>query len=410
MRSPLSSNKRKARSQYGNLVKEPISPKPQPKTGFLANLGRVLKDEAALIAALVALAGVIITQFVTTSNTQANLTAQQELEEQSTLEEEWQTYLDDMGEMILDEPNPLPEAKERSSIAGLARAKTLAMLERLDTLPEESKAHHKGLVLRFLRESNLIDADKRVISLQGANLRGAHLVGADLVGVLLTEADLEGADLEGADLRGANLGGADLSNANLEGATLHNATGITTAQLEEQAGSLTNAVMPNGSSWRPEESERIREQSFKNLSRAHSDDPVAYEQTPPVGGDHNVIWQNQGFYEEPVPNEKAVHTLEHGAVWITYDPDLPQDQKERLRQMVEGEYCLLASPYQDLPAPIVASAWGKQLQLQSIDEPKLADRLAEFILAYRKGPQTPEDSGRCSNAPNETQLPKDSTH
>ena len=57
-------------------------------------------------------------------------------------------------------------------------------------------------------------------------------------------------------------------------------------------------------------------------------------------------------------NEKIVHTMEHGAVWIIYEPDLSQDQKDELRQIVESQDCLLASPYPDLPTPVVASAWA----------------------------------------------------
>ena len=154
---------------------------------------------------------------------------------------------------------------------------------------------------------------------------------------------------------------------------------------------------------RQEASEPAGVQSFENLTRNHTYEPVTYEQSPPVGGDHNPIWQNAGFYEEPVPNEKAVHTMEHGAVWITYEPDLPQDQKDELHQIVESQECLLASPYPDLPTPVVASAWGKQLQLQSVDDPGLW----QFILAYRKSPQTPEPGASCTGATEMNPPPKD---
>jgi Protein of unknown function (DUF3105) len=153
-----------------------------------------------------------------------------------------------------------------------------------------------------------------------------------------------------------------------------------------------------------EASEPAGVQSFENLSRTHTYDPVTYEQTPPVGGDHYPVWQNAGFYEEPVPNERAVHTMEHGAVWITYVPDLPQDQKEELRQIVEGQDCLLASPYPDLSTPVVASAWGKQLQLQGVEDPNLQ----EFIRAYRKGPQTPEPGASCTGATEMNPPPQNS--
>ena len=153
---------------------------------------------------------------------------------------------------------------------------------------------------------------------------------------------------------------------------------------------------------RQEGSEPAGVQSFENLSRKHTYDPVTYEQSPPVGEDHNPIWQNTGFYEGPVQNEKAVHTMEHGAVWITYEPDLPQDQKDELRRIVEAQNCLLVSPYPDLPTPVVASAWGKQLRLQSVDDPGLR----EFIQTYRKGPQTPEPGASCTGATEMKPRPK----
>jgi Protein of unknown function (DUF3105) len=156
---------------------------------------------------------------------------------------------------------------------------------------------------------------------------------------------------------------------------------------------------------RQEASEPAGVQSFENLSRNHTYEPVTYEQSPPVGGDHNPMWQNAGFYEEPVPSEKAVHTMEHGAVWITYEPDLPQDQKDELRQIVESQECLLASPYPDLPTPVVASAWGKQLRLQSVDDPGLQ----QFIQAYRKGPRTPEPGAPCTGGSTETNPPPKDT-
>ena len=129
-------------------------------------------------------------------------------------------------------------------------------------------------------------------------------------------------------------------------------------------------------------------------SGKHTQGTVNYAQSPPAGGEHNPVWQNSGFYEEPVRNENAVHTMEHGAVWITYSPDLSQDQKDQLRDIVEGQDCLLASPYPDLPedTPIVASAWGAQMRFKSADDPDLQ----QFIRYYRKGPQTPEPNAPCT--------------
>ena len=131
----------------------------------------------------------------------------------------------------------------------------------------------------------------------------------------------------------------------------------------------------------------------------HSEEDVDYDQSPPVGGVHNPVWQNSGFYDEPIRDENAVHTLEHGAVWITYSRDLPADQKDQIRDIVEGQTCMLASPYPDLDSPIVASAWGKQLALEEADSPDLE----RFIRAYRQGPQTPEPGATCTGGTSATQ-------
>jgi Protein of unknown function (DUF3105) len=129
-------------------------------------------------------------------------------------------------------------------------------------------------------------------------------------------------------------------------------------------------------------------------SGIHTTDPVTYDQSPPAGGPHDPVWQNAGFYSNPVRNENAVHLLEHGGVWITYSPDLPQDQKDKLKEVVQSKSCLLASPYPDLPAdtPVVASAWGAQVKLSSADDPNLQ----KFINYYRLGPQTPEPGAACT--------------
>jgi hypothetical protein len=131
---------------------------------------------------------------------------------------------------------------------------------------------------------------------------------------------------------------------------------------------------------------------FTGLTFAHTTGTVKYAQIPPVGGDHNPEVLNCGIYDKPVPNENAVHSLEHGAVWITYQPDLPQAAVEELRGLVRGHDHLLLSPFPNLPAPVVASGWGVQLQLTGADDP----RLPRFIKRYEQGPQTREPGAACS--------------
>lgn len=136
---------------------------------------------------------------------------------------------------------------------------------------------------------------------------------------------------------------------------------------------------------------------FTESNHQHVTGAVQYDRTPPAGGAHNAVWLNCGVYASPVPAVNAVHSLEHGAVWITYRPDLSAGALSQLRQFVESHYdgaqrYVVLSPYDGLPSPIVASAWGAQLQVTSASDP----RLAAFVAHYQGGPQGGEPGGECT--------------
>jgi hypothetical protein len=138
-------------------------------------------------------------------------------------------------------------------------------------------------------------------------------------------------------------------------------------------------------------------QTFSGLSRKHVTGTVSYPQTPPVGGPHNPMPLNCGIYNSPVPNVNAVHSMEHGAVWITYRPGLQAGAVSKLKALVSREpapargYVIL-SPYQGLPSPVVASAWGRQLQLPGASDP----RLQQFVSKFAASPHAPEPGAACS--------------
>jgi hypothetical protein len=135
---------------------------------------------------------------------------------------------------------------------------------------------------------------------------------------------------------------------------------------------------------------------FDELSPAHVAGPIDYERLPPPGGPHNPIWVNCGVYLQPVPTEMAVHSLEHGAVWITYRPDLPPPAVQALAELTRGQTHVLVSPWggPPLPSDVVASAWGLQLATDDASDP----RLAEFVRRHAEGPQTPEPGAPCRGA------------
>jgi hypothetical protein len=132
-------------------------------------------------------------------------------------------------------------------------------------------------------------------------------------------------------------------------------------------------------------------QIVRATGREHVDGAVDYPTSPPAGGNHNERWLNCGFRTEPVPDELAVHSMEHGAVWVAYSDEVPEEELALLQQRAEQEDYLLVTPYEGLDSPLVLTAWERQLELDSISDP----RFAEFLDAYLQGPTTPEPGAPC---------------
>ncbi|MDQ1175555.1 hypothetical protein QE416_000291 [Microbacterium sp. SORGH_AS 421] len=136
-------------------------------------------------------------------------------------------------------------------------------------------------------------------------------------------------------------------------------------------------------------------QTFENRSD-HVQGAVTYEQNPPAGGPHNPIWLNCGIYTEPQQNENAVHSMEHGAVWITYDPErVDQAGIDALKAVMPSSYALL-SPYPGMDTPVAVSAWNHQLKLDDPTDP----RIAEFFTEFWRSQNAPEPNAACSGGVN----------
>lgn len=134
--------------------------------------------------------------------------------------------------------------------------------------------------------------------------------------------------------------------------------------------------------------------TFQNEGGTHQEGRIAYAQTPPAGGPHNPAWQNCGVYNRPLYDEYAVHSLEHGAVWITYRAGLPAEQVEALKKLVDGRTYALLSPHETQTAPVVLSAWNRQLEVQDASDP----RIKPFLQQYEQGGEAPEVGASCSGA------------
>jgi hypothetical protein len=160
---------------------------------------------------------------------------------------------------------------------------------------------------------------------------------------------------------------------------------------------IVTVVISNATPKRdPADIEIAQVETWPDIEFGHVETSVDYEEkygtNPPAGGVHNPAWLNCGIYTEPQQNENAVHALEHGAVWVTYNPDdLNEADVDALRSKLPSSYIVL-SPYPGLDAPIAASAWGAQVKLDDVED----ERLTDFIEKYWQSPTVPEPGALCT--------------
>jgi hypothetical protein len=134
----------------------------------------------------------------------------------------------------------------------------------------------------------------------------------------------------------------------------------------------------------------------KEIKHQHVTGTVKYDTSPPIGGNHNPIWADctGTIYKTQLANENAVHMLEHGAVWITYNPKTATAADiKTLTPLVDGVDRMAMTPYAGLKTPISLQAWDYQLFVQSANDP----RIEQFIDALKYNPKTTPENASCSD-------------
>ncbi|MBT2511029.1 DUF3105 domain-containing protein [Streptomyces sp. ISL-98] len=155
------------------------------------------------------------------------------------------------------------------------------------------------------------------------------------------------------------------------------------SEKKEQKVALAKAPVKKEKSW-----------DAKKLGRNHVTKEVSYPMTPPVGGDHSQVWMNceRDVYKKEIPKVNAVHSLEHGAVWVTYNDKASDADVKKLEEKVRKTSYSLMSPVKDQSGALMLSAWGKQVTVDSASDP----RVEQFFTKYVQGPQTPEPGAPCT--------------
>jgi hypothetical protein len=114
----------------------------------------------------------------------------------------------------------------------------------------------------------------------------------------------------------------------------------------------------------------------------HVTTPVTYTESPPVGGPHDPEWADctGTVYTVDIRHENALHSLEHGAVWIAYNPDtIHSGDLAVLQKLVDGTSGLLLSPYAGLSSPISLQSWNHQLFVQRATDERV-QQFADFLV------------------------------
>ena len=101
---------------------------------------------------------------------------------------------------------------------------------------------------------------------------------------------------------------------------------------------------------------------------------------PPAGGPHRSTPWRTGFYD-PVSDGNAVHSLEHGVVWLSYNPELvDQSGVDALRDIFDDfSRDLIVSPRPDNSDAVAIVSWGRIMGLDSVD----VEQLVDFIRTNR---------------------------
>lgn len=138
-----------------------------------------------------------------------------------------------------------------------------------------------------------------------------------------------------------------------------------------------------------------QQEHLDTLNTWDGQNPV-YELQPPAGGSHLSVWQtcNGSVYDGPIVDGNAVHSMEHGAVWLTYDPELvEQADIDALGLLINARDYSLMSPYPGQGVAVSLQSWGNRYQTEDPADPKIGEYLDTYVLNERFNP---EPNATCS--------------
>ena len=116
---------------------------------------------------------------------------------------------------------------------------------------------------------------------------------------------------------------------------------------------------------------------------------VEYNSNPPTSGSHWGETLADGIYDTEKPNEAIVHSLEHGRIWISFKPSIPDQTKKALEDLVKKYNGTVLTPRSANDTDIALAAWNRLDAFDlNPDGTFNEQRIIDFINRWRnKGPE-----------------------
>ena len=113
-------------------------------------------------------------------------------------------------------------------------------------------------------------------------------------------------------------------------------------------------------------------QKYEDEGKLHlqpGEQPPEYRVNPPVSGSHDPSPAEWGFYEQEVPDTKVIHSLEHGGIWVSYQPGtLNEEEINQLKELASKyDQRLIVSPRAKNDTKIAVASWRYLEKLDSLD-------------------------------------------
>lgn len=114
--------------------------------------------------------------------------------------------------------------------------------------------------------------------------------------------------------------------------------------------------------------QKVEEFAIEGRSHVSASAQVEYKTNPPTSGSHLAQAINWGIYNQEIDDKAALHSLEHGGIWISYK-DLTDGEIQQLQKIAQrNSQSVVLNPRAANDNRIVVASWGRMMKLENVDE------------------------------------------